>query len=52
MVERDDGALEIPGEAVTDPVAYTLALAVEAERQGAELRTGFRVDSITADGSG
>ena len=52
VVERDDGALEIPAEAVTDPVAYTLALAVEAERQGAELRTGFRVDSITADGSG
>ncbi|MCW3048893.1 MAG: putative dehydrogenase, partial [Solirubrobacterales bacterium] len=22
-----DGALEVPGEAVTDPVAYTLALA-------------------------
>jgi glycerol-3-phosphate dehydrogenase len=52
VVERDDGALEIPGEAVTDPVAYTLALAAEAERQGAELRTSVRVESINADGSG
>jgi len=52
VVERDDGTVEIPGEAITDPVAYTLALAVEAERQGAELRTRFRVDSIEADGSG
>jgi glycerol-3-phosphate dehydrogenase len=52
VVERDDGALEIPGEAVTDPVAYTLALAAEAERQGAVLRTRFHVDSIEADGSG
>jgi glycerol-3-phosphate dehydrogenase len=47
VVERDDdGALEIPGEAVTDPVAFTLALAAEAERHGAEVRTGARVDSI------
>ena len=37
--ERDDGALEVPGEAVTDPVAYTLALAAAAERHGAKLRT-------------
>src|SRR5206468_3316714 len=27
---RDDGTLEVPGEAVTDPVAYTLALAASA----------------------
>jgi glycerol-3-phosphate dehydrogenase len=52
VAERDDGAVEIPGEAVTDPVAYTLALAAEAERHGAELRTRFRVDSIAADSSG
>lgn len=44
--EREDGALEIPGEAVTDPVAYTLALAGEAQRHGAEVRARFRVDSI------
>lgn len=47
VIERDDGALEIPGEWVTDPVAYTFALAAEAERQGAELRRRFRVTEIT-----
>jgi glycerol-3-phosphate dehydrogenase len=46
VVERDDGALEIPGEAVTDPVAYTRALVDEAQRHGAELRTGCAVDWI------
>ena len=34
-----DDVLEIPGETVTDPVAFTLALAAAAERHGAELRT-------------
>jgi glycerol-3-phosphate dehydrogenase len=43
---RDDGTLEVPGEAVTDPVAYTLALAAAAERLGAELHTNFRVVAI------
>ena len=38
----EDGALEVPGEAVTDPVAYTRALASAA----AEVRTGARVDAI------
>jgi glycerol-3-phosphate dehydrogenase len=52
VVERDDGALEIPDEAVTDPVVYTLALAAEARRHGAELRTRVRVESIDADGVG
>lgn len=48
---RDDGALEIPGEWVTDPVAFTLALAAAAERHGARLRCGFRVEAVerTAD---
>ncbi|HUE26357.1 MAG TPA: FAD-dependent oxidoreductase [Solirubrobacteraceae bacterium] len=49
VVTRDDGALEVPGESVTDPVAYTLALAAEAGRQGAELRTRFRVAAIDRD---
>ena len=31
----------MPGEAVTDPVAYTLALVAAAVEHGAELRTGF-----------
>lgn len=46
VVEREDGALEIPGEAITDPVAYVLALAAEAEGHGAELLLGGRVDAI------
>jgi glycerol-3-phosphate dehydrogenase len=45
-VLRPDGALEVPGEAVTDPVAFTLALAAAAKRQGAELRTGFQVAAV------
>ena len=43
---REDGTLEVPGEAVTDPVAYTLALAAAAECLGAEVHTGFRVVAI------
>jgi glycerol-3-phosphate dehydrogenase len=52
VVRRDDGALEIPGEWVTDPVAYSLALANEAVRQGATLHTRFRVESIEVDRAG
>ena len=52
VVDRDDGALEIPAEAVTDPVAYTLALAAEAARHGAELHQRSRVDSIRVDEAG
>ncbi|MDQ6816274.1 MAG: FAD-dependent oxidoreductase [Actinomycetota bacterium] len=51
IVERD-GAIEIPGEAVTDPVRYTLALAGAAVRHGAELRTGWRVSALEPDASG
>jgi glycerol-3-phosphate dehydrogenase len=51
LVQPLDDALEIPGEAVTDPVAYTLALAAEAERHGAEVHTGVRVDSVHTAGS-
>ena len=49
---HDDGALEVPGESVTDPVAYTLALAAAAQRHGAELRTGFRVEGMERSGKG
>jgi glycerol-3-phosphate dehydrogenase len=52
VIERDDGALGIPDEMITDPVAYTLALAAEAERQGAELHTSCPVDAIEPDGDG
>jgi glycerol-3-phosphate dehydrogenase len=41
--ELSGGALQVPGEAVTDPVAYTLALAATS---GAVLRTGARVGAI------
>ena len=48
---RDDGTLSVPGEAITDPVAYTLSLAAAAERHGADVRTGFRVEALRrADG--
>jgi glycerol-3-phosphate dehydrogenase len=46
-----DGSLEIPGEAVTDPVAYTTALAAAAQRHGAQLRTGFRVTAVEREGN-
>jgi glycerol-3-phosphate dehydrogenase len=46
VVERSDGSLEIPSEAVTDPVRYTLALAQAARRHGAELHLAWRVAGI------
>jgi glycerol-3-phosphate dehydrogenase len=49
---RDDGVLEVPGESVTDPVAYVLALAAAAAEGGAEVRTGARVEAIEASGGG
>jgi glycerol-3-phosphate dehydrogenase len=48
----DDGVLEVPGEAVTDPVRFTLALAEAAVRHGAELRTEARVEAIGSGGEG
>src|SRR5829696_5326307 len=47
-----DGSLAVPGEAVTDPVAFTLALAAAAGSLGGELRTGFRVAAIDRRGPG
>src|SRR4051794_22422533 len=41
-----DGGLEVPGEAVTDPVAYTTGLAAAAERCGAQVRTRFRLAAV------
>ena len=49
---RNDGSLEVPGESVTDPVAFTLALAGAAEAHGAELRTDFRVEGIERSSKG
>ena len=42
---------KVPGEAVTDPVAYTLGLAAAAQRHGAELRTRLRVAGSAASRS-
>lgn len=42
---REDGALVIPGEWVTDPVAYTLAVAAAAQEHGAEVRVGERFEA-------
>jgi glycerol-3-phosphate dehydrogenase len=46
----DDGSLHVPGEAVTDPVAYTLALASAAAAAGALVRTGARAEAIERAG--
>jgi glycerol-3-phosphate dehydrogenase len=41
-----DGSLQVPGEAVTDPVAYTRALVAAAAELGAEVRTDSRVVAL------
>ncbi len=46
VLQRPGGDLEIPGEAVTDPVLYTLALAGAAARNGAQLRMRSRVSAV------
>jgi glycerol-3-phosphate dehydrogenase len=43
---RRDGALKVPGEAVTDPAVYTLALAEAARRHGVAVREGFAVGAV------
>jgi glycerol-3-phosphate dehydrogenase len=43
---RSDGALDIPDEAVTDPVAFAEALAGRAVADGAELRLRTRVSGL------
>jgi glycerol-3-phosphate dehydrogenase len=48
----EERSLSVPGESVTDPVAYTLALAGAAQRHGAELRLRWRVDAIRRGASG
>ncbi len=49
---RPDGALEVPGEAVTDPVAFVHALAAGARGAGARLRVQARVEGLRRDGDG
>ena len=48
----EGGALRVPGEAVTDPVAFTSGLAAAAVRHGAQLRTGFRVVGVRRESDG
>jgi glycerol-3-phosphate dehydrogenase len=47
---RGDGSLSVPGEAVTDPIAYTGALAAAAQNHGAALRTSARVAGVQREG--
>jgi glycerol-3-phosphate dehydrogenase len=50
VVAGEDGALAVPGESVTDPVAYTLALARAATAGGGEVRTKARVAAVERAG--
>ena len=46
QIRESDGALLVPGESVTDPVAFTLALARSATRAGAQIELDARVSEI------
>jgi glycerol-3-phosphate dehydrogenase len=46
----DKEGLHVPGEAVTNPAAYTAALAGAAAAGGAEIRTGARVEAVEREG--
>jgi glycerol-3-phosphate dehydrogenase len=48
-VQRDGQDLLVPGESVTNPVAMTLAFCAEAERVGATIRLGERVEGDLPD---
>jgi glycerol-3-phosphate dehydrogenase len=43
---RDDGALEVPGESISNPVAFTQALAASAVAAGAQIMLRARVVGI------
>ncbi|MFS0911008.1 NAD(P)/FAD-dependent oxidoreductase [Microbacterium sp. 179-I 3D2 NHS] len=47
-IRASDGALLVPGESVTDPVAFTLALAASAQAAGARVELGARVTAISS----
>ncbi|MFJ4175901.1 NAD(P)/FAD-dependent oxidoreductase [Microbacterium sp. NPDC089696] len=51
-IRASDGALLVPGESVTDPVAFTRALAASAVAAGARIETGARVTAITPTDQG
>ncbi len=46
----EDGSLWVPGEGVTDPVAFVRALASAARSGGATLRLGARVTGLSGSG--
>jgi glycerol-3-phosphate dehydrogenase len=48
----DDGPLSVPGETVTDPVAFVDALAAAAGRGGATLKLGTRVTALAGTTNG
>lgn len=47
---REDGSLRVPGESITDPVAYVHALADAACAGGAQVRLGARVVGLAGVG--
>ncbi len=49
---QDNGALLVPGEAITDPVAYVHALAAAAQLGGAQIRLGAKVERLTPSPGG
>ncbi len=49
---HEDGSLAVPGEGVTDPVAYTRALLTAAQKGGAELRTSAPVEAVARAAGG
>ncbi|MCP1415590.1 NAD(P)/FAD-dependent oxidoreductase [Paenarthrobacter sp. A20] len=52
QIRETDGALLVPGESVTDPVAYTIALARSAEATGARIEVDARVSAIDTHADG
>ncbi|MGN6218857.1 MAG: NAD(P)/FAD-dependent oxidoreductase [Microbacterium sp.] len=46
-IREEDGALLVPGESVSDPVAFTLSLAASAVAAGGRVETDARVVAIT-----
>lgn len=51
-IRESDGALLVPGESLTDPVAYTLALARSAEAAGAQVEVKAEVSAIDVHSGG
>jgi glycerol-3-phosphate dehydrogenase len=49
-IRESDGALLVPGESVTDPVAFTLGLARSAQAAGGRIELNARVTGIDDNG--